>query len=227
MPPGTGGASEHWGVLQDAVPERPCKMNGRRINRGARLWHWICGVPSFMKLHPSRILSAVTLSFLLSACEKEPEVVIHTADGKSVSVDKKDVAVVEAGKGPVIVKDTALIWPAVEETVRSQIKALNNEDLDAYMSYMHPDNPSYESTRQQLADLLEKYDLHYTLEKIEKVSVTEDEVKASFVQLTEKVSGPAFSNNRITGIHTLRKDNGKWKIFATTTSSLAAVDPVP
>ncbi|HWB04390.1 MAG TPA: nuclear transport factor 2 family protein [Verrucomicrobiales bacterium] len=178
-----------------------------------------------MKPYSAFFLSAFTI--LLVSCDKEPEVVVRTTDDRTIPLDKGDVAAVDKNTGTAVVKDEALIWPAVEETVRSQIKALNKEDLDGYMSYMHPDNPTYASTRQQLEDIAEKYDLRYTLEKLERVSVTEDEVKASFVQLTEKVSGPAFSNNRISGVHTLRRDNGKWKIFATTTNSMAAVDPQP
>ncbi|HEX2749813.1 MAG TPA: hypothetical protein VHM91_17525 [Verrucomicrobiales bacterium] len=165
---------------------------------------------------------------LLSGCNREPEVIVETKDGKVVAVKDNDAGkVTVTNKGAVVVKDTALIWPAVEEAVREQVKALNKEDVDLYMSYIHRDNPGYGTTKDQVIDLFEKYDLRTTLEKIEPVTITEDEAKVSFVQLTEKISGPAFSNNRTTGTHTLRKDDGKWKIFSSEARSVTAVDPVP
>jgi hypothetical protein len=180
-----------------------------------------------MKTNAILLFSAVSL-LCLPGCNKEPDVIVETKDGKVVAVKETGGGtVVQTDKGKVVVKDPALIWPAVEETVRSQIKALNKEDVDGYMSYVHPGNPGYAATKDQVIDLFEKYDLRNTLEKLEPVSLTEDEAKVSFVQLTEKVSGPAFSNNRTAGTHTLRKDDGKWKIYSTETRGMAAVDPVP
>jgi hypothetical protein len=175
-----------------------------------------------------RISAVCSLIPLLGACKREPDVIVQTEDGKVVSVKTGDGRVIDKDKATIIVKeDASLIWPAVEETVRSQIKALNKEDLDGYMSYIHPGNPAYANTREQVADIFEKYDLRNTLEKIERESITADEAKVSFVQLTEKVSGPAFQNNRTTGLHTLRKDDGKWKIYSTEIRSMTVVDPVP
>jgi hypothetical protein len=180
-----------------------------------------------MKTHASLLLRVLPLAAFLCACKREPDVIVTTTDGMVIAVNEASAdTVVETDKGKVVVNNAALVWPALEETIRSQIKALNAEDVEGYMSYVHRANPGYDSTKDQLLDLFAKFDLRTTLEKLDRESITEDEAKVSFVQLTEKASGPAFKNNRTTGIHTLRKDDGKWKIFATETRSVTVVDPV-
>lgn len=148
---------------------------------------------------------------MLGACKKdEPKVLVETAGGNVVAVKAKDV-----------------IWPSVEEVLRSQISALNREDVAAYMSYIHPESPDYSSTRDKIEKVFLDYDLKHTLEKAEPVTLTDGEAKVHFVQLTEKLSGPAFRNNRMTGTHILRKDGGVWKIFSTVQDSLDYLDPAP
>jgi hypothetical protein len=92
------------------------------------------------------------------------------------------------------------------------------------MATIDPEVPSFAATKAMIEDLFIKFKLHYTLEKLEVQSITEDEAKVHFIQRTEKVSGPAFRNNRIDGIHTLKKTNGAWKIFSTQLNKLDYLD---
>src|SRR6187399_3174587 len=111
---------------------------------------------------------------LLAACKKkEQKIIVETGSGTVVAVKASDV-----------------IWPAVEASLRSQVEALNREDVAAYMSYVHPDSAAWSATRDNIAKTFREWDLKTTLEKLEPVSVTDGETKAHFVQLTEKVSGP-------------------------------------
>lgn len=156
------------------------------------------------------ILLAAFLLPVLASCKKEEKVVVETESGKVIAVKASEV-----------------IWPAVEESIKSQISALNREDVAGYMSYIHPDSPDSLATRDKLSRSFLEYDLRTTLEKVEPVTLTDGEAKASFVQLTEKLSGPAFRNNRMTGTHILRKDGGVWKIFTTVQDKLDYLDPTP
>ncbi|MDB6070299.1 MAG: hypothetical protein JWL81_1470, partial [Verrucomicrobiales bacterium] len=90
--------------------------------------------------------------------------------------------------------------------------------------YIHPDNPKYSETESATRKLFDEYELKTTLEKAEDTSVTDGEAKIKFVQLTQKVTGPAFRDNRVTGVHTLRQDKGVWKIFATEASGVVYLD---
>ena len=159
----------------------------------------------------SRSLLILTLPFLavLASCEKkEAKVLVETDSGNVVAVKASEV-----------------VWPSVEETVKSQLSALNREDVAGYMSYIHPDSPGALATRDNLAATFREYDLKTTLEKLEPVTLNDGEAKVHFVMLTEKLSGPAFRNNRVTGTHILRKDGGVWKVFSTVQDRLDYLDP--
>ena len=134
----------------------------------------------------------------------------------------------ETDSGKVVaVNASAVIWPAVEESLRSQIKALNREDIAGYMSYIHPECAGYAATGDTMRKSFVEYDLKTTLEKLEPGTMTDGEAKVKFTQLTEKVSGPAFRNNRLTGTHILRKDGGLWKIYSTVQDKLDYLDTAP
>ena len=141
--------------------------------------------------------------------------------------EKGEVAMVPEGTGErvVVVKDSALIWPSAEASVRSQTVAANSEDLDSYMSYVHPDNADLVRAREETARVFAGNDLKTTLETLEAESVAEGEVKARFTLRTEKLSGPQFRNNRVSGTYTLRKHGGVWKIFATRVDKVDYLDP--
>ena len=122
------------------------------------------------------------------------------------------------------VETTLPAWPPVEMALKAQINAMNGEDLPAFMSYLHPDNVAFKSAESTTRQLFNDYELRTVLEKTEAVSLTEGEAKVKFTQLTQKLSGPEFRDNRVTGLHTLRKDHGVWKIFATEADGVVYLD---
>ena len=108
--------------------------------------------------------------------------------------------------------------------VRAQADALNRKDLDATMNALDPQSPGYGQVKDMTAKIFQTYDLRYTLSDVALVSVNNDEAHVHFVQLTEKVSGPAFRNNRVEGTHTLKKRNGVWKITDTQAAKVDYLD---
>lgn len=92
------------------------------------------------------------------------------------------------------------------------------------MATIDPESPDYAATKDMTEALFKKYDLHYALEKLEIQSVTGDEAKIHFIQITEKVAGPTFRNNRIDGIHILKKHSGVWKLYDTQLNKLEYLD---
>ena len=164
-----------------------------------------------MKIAPLVLFPALCVLPMLGACKKKEAKVLVETPAENVTA----------------VKASEVIWPAVEEVLRSQISALNREDAAAYLSYVHPESPNYAATRAEVERLFREYDLKHTLEKAEPASMTDGEAKVRFVQLTEKLSGPAFRNNRMTGTHILRKDGSMWKIFSTVQDKLDYLDPAP
>lgn len=46
------------------------------------------------------------------------------------------------------------------------------------------------------------------------INQTSETAKVECTQLTEKINGPEFENYKVIFVHTLKKSDGKWKIFA-------------
>ncbi len=98
--------------------------------------------------------------------------------------------------------------------VHENINAMNSEDLEKVMATIDEESESYEATKQLAQRLFDTYDLHCELDSVRVIELTDEEAKVECVQLTKKVRGPAFRDNRIDFVHLLRKSDGKWKIYA-------------
>ena len=106
-------------------------------------------------------------------------------------------------------------YATVEDVVYSNAEYLNSEDLSGVMSTIDPESELYSTTEIYVEKLFERFDLKFIVEKIEIIEQTDESAKVRFTQLTMKLSGPEFRNNRIKGYHTLRKSNGSWLISNT------------
>ena len=105
------------------------------------------------------------------------------------------------------------------ETPESLIEAnttyMNAEDLEGVMTTVHPKSPSYDGTEAMAKQIFERYDLNFKIENIKVLEQNDNEAKVQFTQLTTKIKGVDFKNNKATGIHTLRKDGDSWKVYST------------
>ncbi|MEP6668156.1 MAG: hypothetical protein ABJF10_03335 [Chthoniobacter sp.] len=120
--------------------------------------------------------------------------------------------------------DKAVLFQTIEDNVH----ALEKKDVEAVMATIHPQAPSFDSTREIISEMFKAVDLKYTLSDLKVVTANPDEARVSFVQKTEKTAGEAgFQNNIVQGIHTLRPDNGKWKIYRTFQTSVTGLDGKP
>lgn len=99
--------------------------------------------------------------------------------------------------------------------VNANAEYMNKEDLDGVMTTIHPQSPSYAATEAMAKQIFDRYDLNYKIENVKVIEENENEAKVEFTQLTTKIKGPEFHNNRTVGIHTLRKDGDSWKVYAT------------
>lgn len=109
---------------------------------------------------------------------------------------------------------------AILAVVQANIDAINNEDLDGAMAVFDPDAPGLELSRKVTAQLFDTYDLKYTIEEMTVESVDAGTARVRFSQLTEKVNGPQFRNNRVRGVHILKKRDGVWKFYTTEASGV-------
>jgi hypothetical protein len=91
------------------------------------------------------------------------------------------------------------------------------EDLNGYMWTVHPASPVYSETEAQMAALFQEFDLTYTIEEWEILSVDTQSARVRVVQTTMKLAGAnPFRDNRLEAVHTLRKNSeGEWKLYST------------
>lgn len=107
-----------------------------------------------------------------------------------------------------------------EALVNANADFMNLEDFDGVMSTIHPQSPSYEMTEKMVKKIFEVYDLNYKIESLKVLEQNDKEAKVEFIQVTTKLKGPDFKNNKTTGVHTLKMDGDSWKIFSTEVQDL-------
>jgi hypothetical protein len=102
---------------------------------------------------------------------------------------------------------------AIIDAILINLHGFEQEDVDLAMAALDPDSPIYDSSEEITRKLFKMYDLEYELSDIVVTSKTETRATVHYVQVTRKVSGPEFRDNRIEGEHLLRKKDGKWLIY--------------
>lgn len=116
--------------------------------------------------------------------------------------------------------------PEDEELFRvleDNIQTMQDEDIDAYMETIHPDSPAYDTT-EDLMEQMAVYELDVEVSDLSVADKSEDEATVNFTQRSMKIEGPDYQNNEIKGVHTLKPDEGVWKIFGTEASEQIALD---
>ena len=115
---------------------------------------------------------------------------------------------------------------AALETVRRNVRTLQEKKIDEMMETIHPQSPAFAGTRTEAGDLVKEYDLKCELPAVEAIGGRGGEVRVRFEQITERTKGGvAEPKTRLTGIHVLRKDGATWKIFDTEVIGADLVDP--
>lgn len=108
--------------------------------------------------------------------------------------------------------------------VRENIRAMSNEDLEKMMATVDETSDSYEKTKELASQLFAAYDLTYELESAKVIEKTNEEAKVECIQTTRKVKGPAFRDNKILIVHTLKNVDGEWKIYGSVMKKIDYLD---
>jgi uncharacterized protein YceK len=108
--------------------------------------------------------------------------------------------------------------------IHTQIKALNKRDAEGALAVMHPEAPGLAAIRESTFQITAAADLLYMIQSMSLESASDTEARVRYTQVTQKVSGPEFRNNRVTGIHTLRKYQGKWRLYSTEVTKVEFLD---
>lgn len=112
----------------------------------------------------------------------------------------------------------------IESVVTANIEFLIKEDLDGYMSTLHPKCPDYAYVPSTLKNFFETYNIDYKIEKMQILKKNKNEAQVRVTQLTTKISGPEFRNNRAILLHTLKRDGISWKFYSTVIEKVEYLD---
>jgi hypothetical protein len=114
------------------------------------------------------------------------------------------------------------------QTIEDSARAVEKKDLDGLMATVHPKSAAAQTTRATMSELFQAVTLKCTLSDLHIVTASPKEARVSFTQKTEKVSGDIdFPNNIIQGVHVLKPDDGRWKIFTTIRTNLTDTNGRP
>jgi len=99
--------------------------------------------------------------------------------------------------------------------IKENIAATEAKDKERVLKTISKDSPQLRSTTQGMDYVFANFDMKFELEQIEVIEVNGDNAKVYYVQTTQAISGEGFAPTRASGIHQMKKENGKWKIFKT------------
>ena len=102
---------------------------------------------------------------------------------------------------------------AIKTLLSENIEAASQENIEAYMNTIDLDSPNREQNRMLMEWIFNSYDLNYVLDSYEIASIVDDTARVKIVQTTTKIDGADFKDNRLTGVHILKKNNNRWKFF--------------
>jgi hypothetical protein len=112
------------------------------------------------------------------------------------------------------------------EVVKANLEAMKKRDIEALTATVHPNSPYFEESKAFAQQQAERYTLLYDLKSAEFDSTKGDTIRVRFVQETRKLMGPPeLQDNRVTGVHVLRRDREKWKLWSTEIIETAPLGP--
>jgi hypothetical protein len=125
-----------------------------------------------------------------------------------------------AAQGP----DPKVLFQVIEDNAN----AFNNKDVDGVMATVHPKTEHFADLQEFLANTFKEVTLKATVSDLKVVTSSPEEARVHFKETTDKVTGTGtVPLNVIEGVHTLRPDNGRWKIFGTVNTKITRADEKP
>jgi len=156
-------------------------------------------------------LIILTIIFILVGCESKQE--------SSVEREDQIQEVIPPPPPKVEIKKQENIDPKAEKeiltVINENLEATRAEDKDRVLATIHEDSPQYSSTVQGLEFVFMNYDLEFFMEKAEVMEISEIDAKVYYILTTRSLKGRGFLNKRDEGIHHLKKQDGKWRIYQT------------
>ncbi len=114
---------------------------------------------------------------------------------------------------------------AIADVLQKQMDFLTQKNIDGYMGTIDPSSPDYQKTKTVMGSLRDMT-LTFKLDKAKLMELSEDGLtaKVEFVQTTLGDGSKDMRDNKVNGIHDMRKVDGKWTVTKTTIRTLEYLD---
>ena len=136
-----------------------------------------------------------------------PKNLFQFTDSQTTTLPKKQ-------KQNLVVADVNSEKAAIKSVVTLNLKALNEENIEAYMATIDPNSPGFEVTKNAIAQSFSIYDLKYVMNNFDVATISGNTAIVTVDQTTTKIRGPQFRNNRMVLMHQFNKSQGEWKMFS-------------
>ncbi|WP_404457603.1 hypothetical protein [Oceanobacillus kapialis] len=161
------------------------------------------------------LIIVLTIALFLGACSESTS----SEEPKEEETESSaDTEAAEETEESAIPEDDELF-----AVLEANIQTMMDQDKDAHMETIHSESPSYDST-DQLWDQMAVYTLDMELSDLSVEEKTEGEATVSYTQTSMKVDGPEYQNNLTKGVHTLKPEDGVWKIYSSVAEETIPLD---
>lgn len=160
-----------------------------------------------MKPCKSLLLLLIAVATALSGCGKKRT--------PTASEDRPDAVPSDTPPPAETVESDAEL---LRETVRLNLAAMEREDLDGVLLTVNRESPIFDPTRRLVENAFALFELDYELEGMEILESGRNRATIRVVQITRAdpadPDSTSFRDNRIVGVHELRKIDGRWLFHA-------------
>ena len=99
--------------------------------------------------------------------------------------------------------------------IKENIAATEAKDKERVLRTISKESPQLRSTISGMDYVFATFDMKFELEQVEVIELNGNDAKVYYIQTTQAIRGEGFTPTRASGIHQMKKENGKWKIFKT------------
>jgi type IV secretory pathway VirJ component len=165
-------------------------------------------------MKPSLIILLLTAVLVLSGCKSEEEKIeTKPKQGETYVLPPQQEQPQQTIQKQVNIDPK--IAAEIISVIRENIAATQAKDKERVLKTIHKDCPQLRSTIQGMDYVFANFDMIFDLEKIEVIELSGEDAKVYYMQTTRAIRGQGYPPTRSTGIHIMKKENGKWKIFKT------------
>ncbi len=102
---------------------------------------------------------------------------------------------------------------SIKALIYKSFRALEEKDINAYMTTVHPLAPGYKLTKEEMGKILKLYDFDFDILELDILQKQTDKAEVELVYTIKRLDMQETDTLRVYGDYLLQKRNGEWKIY--------------